>query len=38
MASKEEIKEGITGITTEAIECFIDLLLLPFLWIVGKDD
>jgi len=37
MASKETT-EAITGITSEAIECFIDLLLLPFLWIVGKDD
>ncbi len=35
MASKEGA-EDITGVS-EIVECFLDLLLLPFLWIAGKD-
>jgi len=33
----KETAEEVAGITTEVVECFLDLLLLPFLWIVGKD-
>ena len=33
-----ETSEYATGITTEIIGCFIDLLLLPFLWIAGNNE
>jgi len=32
----KETAEMTAGITTEVIECFLDLLLLPFLWIAGQ--
>jgi len=32
----ESTVEDVAGITTEVISCFIDLLLLPFLWITGQ--
>ena len=32
----KETAEYTAGITTEIIDCFLDLLLLPFLWIAGK--
>lgn len=32
----KETVEDVAGITTEVVSCFIDLLLLPFLWIAGQ--
>jgi len=29
-------KAGNSDIVTEIVDCFLDLLLLPFLWIVGQ--
>jgi len=31
-----ETTESITGITSEFMECLVDLLVLPFLWIAGQ--
>ena len=37
MAATAETTESVTGITTEFVDCLLDLLLLPFLWIAGQD-